>query len=362
MRLGRPVIPIVLTSEERETLEQWARRRKTAQAIALRARLILRCATGETATAIAKDERITKQMVGKWRARFVTRRLNGLLDEPRPGVTRTITDVHVERVLTTTLESLPRDATHWSTRRLAAQCGMSQSAIARIWKAFALQPHRTDTFKLSKDPLFIDKVRDIVGLYLQPPDRALVLCVDEKSQIQALDRTAPILPLRPGYPERRTHDYRRHGTTSLFAALDVATGKVLGECHRRHRSAEFLLFLKSIESHVPDGLDIHLILDNYGTHKTPRVRRWLAAHPRFHVHFTPTSASWLNLVERWFAMLTDKQIKRGTHRSTRALEIAIREYLTLTNESPKPFVWTKTADEILASVARYCQRISDSGH
>jgi transposase len=362
MRLGRPVPPIVLTDDERETLEQWARRRKTAQAIALRARLILRCATDETATAIARDVRVAKQTVGKWRARFVARRLDGLLDEPRPGVPRTITDAQVEKVLTTTLETTPRDATHWSTRSLATHCGMSQSAVARIWRAFALQPHRTETFKLSKDPLFIDKVRDIVGLYLHPPDHALVLSVDEKSQIQALDRTAPILPLGPGHPERRTHDYKRHGTTSLFAALDVATGKVIGECHRRHRSREFLLFLKRIDADMASHLEIHLILDNYGTHKTPRVRRWLAAHPRFHVHFTPTSASWLNLVERWFARLTDKQIKRGAHRSTGALEAAIREYLTITNESPKPFVWTKTADEILASVARYCQRISDSGH
>jgi transposase len=362
MRMGRPVPPIVLTTDERTILEQWARRRKTAQAIALRARLVLRCATGETATAIAREMRVTKQTVGKWRGRFVARRLDGLLDEPRPGVTRTITDALVEQVLTTTLETTPRDATHWSTRSLAAHCGMSQSAIVRIWRAFALQPHRAETFKLSKDPLFIDKVRDIVALYLHPPDRALVLSVDEKSQIQALDRTAPILPLRPGHPERRTHDYKRHGTTSLFAALDVATGKVLGECYRRHRSREFLRFLKRIDTDTPSELDLHLILDNYGTHKTPTVRRWLAAHPRFHLHFTPTSASWLNLVERWFAKLTDKQIKRGAHRSTAALEAAIREYLTITNESPKPFIWTKTADEILASVARYCQRISDSGH
>jgi transposase len=352
----------VLTIDERQTLEQWARRRTTAQAIALRVRLVLRCATGETATAIAREMRITKQTVGKWRARFVARRLGGLLDEPRPGVTRTITDAQVEQVLTTTLESTPRDATHGSTRSLATHCGMSQSAIPRIWRAFALQPHRTETFKLSKDPLFIDKVRDIVGLYLHPPDRALILSVDEKSQIQALDRTTPILPLGPGHPEQRTHDYKRHGTTSLFAALDVATGKVLGACYRRHRSREFLRFLKRIDTDAASGLDIHLILDNYGTHKTPQVRRWLAAHPRFHLHFTPTSASWLNLVERWFAKLTDKQIKRGAHRSTSALEAAIREYLAITNESPKPFVWTKTADEILASVARYCQRISDSGH
>jgi transposase len=362
MRLGRPVPPIVLTTDERETLERWARRPTTAQAIALRARLVLRCATGETATAIAREVHVTKQTVGKWRARFIARRLDGLLDEPRPGVPRKITDAQVEHVLTTTLESTPRDATHWSTRRLAQQCDMSQTAIARIWKAFALQPHRVDTFKLSKDPLFIDKVRDIVGLYLDPPARALLLSVDEKSQIQALDRTAPLLPMRPGQAERRTHDYVRHGTTSLFAALDVATGRVIGECHRRHRSREFLRFLDTIDDSVPADLDIHLILDNYGTHKTAQVRRWFARHPRFHVHFTPTSASWLNLVERWFATLTEKQIKRGAHRSTRALETAIREYLTISNEAPKPFVWTKTADEILASVARFCQRISNSGH
>jgi transposase len=362
MRLGRPVPPIVLTTDERDTLERWTRRPTTAQALALRARLVLRCAAGETATAIARDLHVTKQTVGKWRGRFVARRLDGLLDEPRPGVPRKITDAHVERVLTATLESTPRDATHWSTRSLAQHCDMSQTAIARIWKAFALQPHRVDTFKLSKDPLFIDKVRDIVGLYLDPPARALLLSVDEKSQIQALDRTAPLLPMRPGQVERRTHDYVRHGTTSLFAALDVASGRVIGECHRRHRSREFLRFLDTIDHTVSTDLDIHLILDNYGTHKTAQVRRWFARHPRFHVHFTPTSASWLNLVERWFATLTQKQIKRGAHRSTRALETAIREYLTVSNEAPKPFVWHKTADEILASVARYCQRISNSGH
>jgi len=362
MRLGRPLEPLVLTADERITLETWARRRTTAQALALRARLVLQAADGESNTVIARRERVTKATVGKWRSRFLRKRLDGLLDEPRPGVPRTITDADVEMVITTTLETTPRDATHWSTRSMAKAAGLSQSAISRIWRAFALQPHRVDTFKLSKDPLFIDKVRDIVGLYLNPPDHAMVLGVDEKSQIQALDRSAPILPLQPGLPERRTHDYRRHGTTSLFAALDVATGKVIGECHRRHRSQEFLQFLKTIDANVPSELDLHLILDNYGTHKTPRVRRWLAAHPRVHVHFTPTGASWLNLVERWFATLSEKQIKRGAHRSTRALETAIREYLTMTNESPKPFVWTKTADEILASVARYCERISDSGH
>jgi transposase len=287
MRLGRPVPPIVLTTDERETLERWARRPTTAQAIALRARLVLRCAAGDTATAIARDVHVTKQTVGKWRGRFIARRLDGLLDEPRPGVPRKITDAHVERVLTATLESTPRDATHWSTRSLAQHCDMSQTAIARIWKAFALQPHRVDTFKLSKDPLFIDKVRDIVGLYLDPPARALLLSVDEKSQIQALDRTAPLLPMRPGQAERRTHDYVRHGTTSLFAALDVASGRVIGECHRRHRSREFLRFLDTIDHTVSNELDIHLILDNYGTHKTAQVRRWFARHPRFHCTSLP---------------------------------------------------------------------------
>jgi transposase len=362
MRIGRPLAPLTLTDDERTALDQWTRRRTTAQALALRARIILRAATGQSNTVTARELRVTKATVGKWRGRFVRDGLQGLLDEPRPGVPRQINDAQVEHVITTTLESTPRDATHWSTRSMAKATGLSQSAISRIWRAFALQPHRVETFKLSKDPLFIDKVRDIAGLYLQPPDRALVLCVDEKSQIQALDRSAPTLPLRAGYAERRTHDYRRHGTTSLFAALNVATGQIIGECHRRHRSTEFLKFLKTIDATVPRDLDLHLILDNYGTHKTPRVQRWLAMHPRFHLHFTPTSASWLNLVERWFALLSEKQIKRGVHRSTRALEAAIREYLRLTNESPTPFVWTKSADEILASVARYCQRISDSGH
>jgi len=362
MRLGRPLTPFVLTADERVTLESWARRRPTAQALALRARIVLQAADGESNTKIARRERVTRPTVGKWRHRFLEKRLDGLLDEPRPGVPRQITDADVERVITQTLESTPRDATHWSTRTLAKHSDMSQSAIARIWKAFGLQPHRTDTFKLSKDPLFVPKVRDIVGLYLSPPDRALLLSVDEKAQIQALDRTAPLLPLTPGHPEQRTHDYTRHGTTSLFAALDVATGKVIGECHRRHRSVEFVQFLKTLDAQVSNELDIHLILDNYGTHKTARVRRWLASHPRFHVHFTPTSASWLNLVERWFATLSEKQIKRGTHRSTRELEAAIRDYLRLTNEKPKPFVWHKTADEILGSVARYCQRISESRH
>jgi transposase len=362
MRTGRPIPPLTVTPTERETLERWARRAKTAQAVAQRARLILGCAAGKANTVVAHELRLTKQTVGKWRTRFLSRRLDGLLDEPRPGAPRTITDAQVERVLTRTLETTPADATHWSTRSMAQASGLSRSAVHRIWRAFALQPHRTETFKLSADPLFIEKVRDIVGLYLQPPDRALVLCVDEKSQIQALDRTQPLLPMRPGQVERRTHDYTRHGTTSLFAALDTKTGTVIGQLHRRHRSIEFRKFLDTIDVEVPTDLDIHLIMDNYGTHKTPLIRRWLAKRPRFHVHFTPTSASWLNLVERWFAALTQKQIKRGAHPSTRALETAIRQYIAVTNDAPKPFVWTKTADEILASVARFCHRISETGH
>ena len=362
MRTGRPIPALNLTAAERETLQNWSRRPKSAQALALRARMILQCAQGATNTQVAEHIHVRKQTVGKWRQRFVERRLDGLLDEPRPGTPRKVSDAEVERVLTMTLESTPQDATHWSTRSLAKESGLSRSTVNRIWRAFALQPHRSETFKLSKDPLFIDKVRDIVGLYMNPPDRALVLCVDEKSQIQALDRTQPLLPMRPGQVERRTHDYARHGTTSLFAALDVKTGTVIGECHRRHRSMEFRKFLDTIEQAVPQPLDVHLVLDNYGTHKTATIRRWLAKRPRFHVHFTPTSASWINLVERWFAALTDKQIRRGVHRSVRELETTIKRYLAVTNQSPKPFVWTKSADEILASAARFCARTSGSGH
>src|SRR5712692_9489398 len=362
MRTGRPKAELVMTRAERDTLERWARRPKTAQALAQRARLVLGCATGATNTAVAARVGVTQQTVGKWRARFVARRLDGLLDEPRPGAPRRVGDDDVERVLTRTLETMPRDATHWSTRGMAAKAGLSQSTISRIWRAFALQPHRAATFKLSKDPLFIEKVRDIVGLYLNPPDKALVLCVDEKAQIQALDRSQPLLPMRPGQVERRSHDYTRHGTTSLFAALNMKTGKVIGEFHHRHRAREFRKFLDTIEAAVPASLDVHVIRDNYGTHKTPIIHRWLVRHPRYHVHFTPTGASWINLVERWFATLTDKQLWRGVHRSTRDLEAAIVRYIDVTNERPTPFVWTKTADEILASVARFCHRISNSGH
>jgi transposase len=353
---------MTVTEEQRETLEAWARRRTTAQGLATRSRIVLACAEGRSNLEVADAVGVSRLTVGKWRGRFLERGLDGLLDEPRPGAPRKITDGQVEKVITITLESTPKDATHWSTRSMAEQVGLSQSAISRIWRAFALQPHRTETFKLSNDPLFVEKVRDIVGLYLDPPDKALVLCVDEKSQIQALDRTQPLLPMRPGQAERRSHDYVRHGTTTLFAALDVKTGRIVGECYRRHRATEFRRFLDQIDAAVPADLDVHLILDNYTTHKTATVRRWLAKRPRFHVHFTPTYASWINLVERWFGELTDKQIRRGVHRSTRQLETAIRGYIATKNEAPKPFVWTKTADEILASLARFCMRTSNSGH
>ena len=359
---GRPLAPLALSREERATLERWTRRRKTAQALAQRARIILLAAEGASNNEVARRERVNPHTVSKWRGRFVDKGLDGLLDEPRPGAPRTICDDDVERVLTITLEERPADATHWSTRSMAKRTGLSQSAISRIWRAFALQPHRSEAFKLSADPLFIDKVRDIVGLYLNPPERAAVLCVDEKTQVQALDRTAPLLPMRPGQIERRTHDYVRHGTTSLFAALDTQTGQVLGQCHRRHRSVEFRKFLDRIDKAVPQELDVHLVLDNYQTHKTALIKNWLAKRPRFHLHFTPTSASWLNQVERWFAALTEKQIRRGVHRSTRALEQAIYDFIDISNQDPKPFVWTKSADDILQTLARFCERTSDSGH
>lgn len=362
MPIGRPLAPLTLSEPERRQLTEWTRRPKTAQALALRARIVLLAAEGRSNTEIAHRLHTSLPTAGKWRQRFLDHRLDGLLDEPRPGTPRKLSDAEVERVLARTLESQPKGATHWSTRSLAQATGLSQSSISRIWRAFSLQPHRSESFKLSRDPLFIEKVRDIVGLYLNPPDRALVLCVDEKSQIQALDRTAPLLPMRPGQIERRSHDYQRHGTTSLFAAFDIASGRVLGQLHRRHRSREFRQFLDTLERNVPAELNVHLILDNYGTHKTQLIRRWLAKRPRFHLHFTPTSASWLNLVERWFATLTEKQIRRGVHRSTVELEQAIRHFIDHHNQNPKPFVWTKTADQILDSVARFCKRTLDSGH
>jgi transposase len=340
----------------------WSRRRKTAQALALRARIVLACARGKSDIDVAEELRTTRETVGKWRRRFLKDGVDALLDEPRPGAPRRITDADVERVVVMTLESHPRDATHWSTRSMARAAKVSQSTVGRIWRAFGLQPHRTESFKLSKDPLFVDKVRDIVGLYVDPPDKAVVLCVDEKSQIQALDRSQPLLPMRPGQVERHSHDYIRHGTTTLFAALDIATGKVLGRCHRRHRAREFRKFLDLIDKSVPADLDVHLIIDNASTHKTAAIQRWFAKRPRFHVHFTPTSSSWLNLVERWFGLITEKQIRRGVFRSTVALEKAIKNYLEVYNEDPKPFVWTKSADDILENLKRYCERISDSGH
>jgi transposase len=356
------LVELVVSAEDRATLERWTARRKTAQGLALRAQIVLRCSSGGSNNQVARDLRITNTTVGKWRSRFIAHGVAGLLDEPRSGAPRRISDEQVEAVVVRTLESTPRDATHWSVRTMAADTGMSRTAVHRIWQAFGLQPHRSDTFKLSTDPQLIEQVRDIVGLYLNPPERALVLCADEKSQIQALDRTQPILPMRPGQAERRTHDYKRHGTTSLFAALDVATGKVIGELHRRHRSTEFRKFLDRIDAEVPPNLDIHLILDNSSTHKTPLIYRWLLRHPRFHVHFTPTYSSWINQVERWFADLTEKQLRRGSHRSTRALENSIRLYLATHNTDPKPFVWVKSADDIIDSIARFALRTSGTGH
>jgi transposase len=360
MARGRPMPALVLTGEQRAALERFTRRRKSAQGLALRARMVLMSADGETNTAVAERVGVTPQTVGKWRRRFLERGLEGLLDEPRPGAPRMIGDDQVEAVIVKTLEQTPTDATHWSTRSMAKATGLSHASVARIWQAFGLQPHRSETFTLSADPQFVEKVRDVVGLYLDPPERALVLCVDEKSQIQALDRTQPILPLLPGVPERATHDYSRHGTTRLLAALDVGSGRVYEQLHARHRASEFLRFLRHLEREVPPGLGAHLILDNYATHKTPAVVRWLARHPRFVLHFIPTSASWLNLVERWFGELTSTRLRRGTHRSVAALNADIRDWVQTWNESPRPFVWTKTADEILDSLARYCQRISET--
>jgi len=351
-----------LTETERAQLESWARRRTSAQALALRSRILLLAGEGLNNTQIAARLGIAVSSARKWRNRFAEHRLDGLTDEPRPGRPRTISDEKVEEVIVKTLETAPRDATHWSTRSMARQVGLSQSAVLRIWRAFGLQPHRQQTWKLSKDPLFIDKVRDVVGLYLNPPERAVVLCVDEKSQIQALDRTAPILPMLPGTPERATHDYKRAGTSSLYAALDLTTGKVIGRLHSRHRALEFKQFLQTLDREVPDHLDVHLVLDNSSTHKTPAIQRWLAAHPRFVLHFTPTSSSWLNLVERWFAELTTKLLQRGAHRSVRDLNADIRAWIDSWNEDPRPFVWTKTADQILDSIARYCERINESRH
>src|SRR3954470_572278 len=356
------LVPVELSGAERAQLESWTRRRTSAQALALRSRIVLLAAEGRNHREIAGELGIDRNTVAKWRSRFLAHRLDGLTDDPRPGRPRTISDEQVEEVVIKTLESTPRDATHGSTRSLAREVGLTQSAVQRIWKAFGLQPHRQETWKLSKDPLFIDKVRDVVGLYLNPPERAVVLCVDEMSQIQALDRTAPILPMLPGTPQRATHDYKRHGTSSLYAALDITSGKVIGSLHSRHRAIEFKKFLQAIDREVPAHLDVHLVLDNSSTHKTAKIKRWLARHPRFILHFTPTSSSWINLVERWFAELTTKLLRRGAHPTVRALNADIRAWIDNWNENPRPYVWTKPAEQILESIARYCQRINQTGH
>lgn len=361
--MPNPVAPVVnLTDDERAELLSWSRRSKSANALAMRSRIVLAAADGLSNTAIADKLDINISSARKWRTRFVADRLDGLLDEPRPGRPRVVGDDQVKELITATLESTPTDATHWSTRSMAEHLGLSQTMVSRVWRAFGLAPHKQDSWKLSKDPLFVEKVRDVVGLYLDPPERAVVLCVDEKTQIQALNRTQPVFPMLPGVPARASHDYVRHGTSSLYAALDLASGKVIGSLHARHRSQEFLAFLKKIDANVPADLDCHVVLDNASTHKTPAVKRWLLAHPRFVLHFTPTSSSWLNLVERWFAELTTKKLRRATHTSVRQLNSDIRAWINTWNDNPRPYVWTKTADQILASIGNYCTRINNSGH
>jgi len=358
-RTGRPKAELTLTANERAQLERWTRRATSSQALALRSRIVLACATpGTSNKQVAVDLACSEPTVGKWRRRFVARRLEGLVDEDRPGRPSSVSLDQVEEVIVATLESKPRNATHWSQSSMAARSGLSRSTIGRIWRDFGLKPHRADTFKLSTDPLFVEKVIDVVGLYHNPPERAVVLCADEKSQIQALDRSQPVLPMMSGMPERRSHDYQRNGITTLFAAFNVADGTVISELHRNHRATEFKKFLTTIDKTVPEGLDIHVVCDNYGTHKTPAIKAWLAKHPRVHLHFTPTGSSWINQVERWFGFLTDQMIRRGVHKSVQALEHEIREWIKTWNEDPKPFVWKKTAEEILDSLARYLQRVS----
>lgn len=360
MRRGRPKVALNLSADERRRLESLAHRSRSAPHVARRARIILACAEGVDSKVVAHRLHVTPATVCKWRGRFITQRLDGLYDEPRPGAKRTITDEQVEQVIIRTLETTPRGATHWSTRTMAKGIGLSHMAISRIWRTFGLQPHRSETFKLSNDPLLIEKVRDIVGLYLNPPTLAAVFCVDEKPQIQALDRTQPLLPMQPGQVERRTHDYRRHGTTTLFAALNAKTSEVITQFHQRHRATQFREFLDLMDAQVPRRLDVHIIMDNYSTHKTALIRSWFAKRPRFHVHYTPTYGSWLSLVERWFAELTMKQIRRGAYRSVAQLKAGIQEFIDAHQADPKPFVWTRSADEILASIGRFAQRTADT--
>lgn len=354
---GRPRQPLTVTDEEREVLERWSRRPKSPHSIAQRARIVLLAADDMSNKDVAAKVGVNPATVLKWRKRFLENRLDGLIDEPRPGAPRKIGDADVEAVVVCTLEETPSDATHWSTRDLAARSGMSASSVGRIWKAFGLKPWLTDGFKLSTDPQFVDKVRDVVGVYMNPPEHAVVLCVDEKTSIQALDRTQPSLPMRPGQVERRTHDYRRHGVTDLFAALNVATGQVLHQTRPKHRAIEFRQFLEAIDANVPKDLAVHVVLDNASTHKTPAIHKWLLAHPRFTFHFTPTSSSWLNLVERWFAELTRKKLQRSTHRSIKELTADLDVWIATWNENPKPFVWHKTADQILDSLKKYLTNI-----
>lgn len=361
-RTGRPKALLELTAEEHDQLVRWARRRKSSQALALRSRIVLGCAAGLSNKAVAEHENVSQPTVGKWRSRFVEARLDGLVDDPRPGRPPTVTAEQVEDVVVATLESAPANATHWSRSKMAERSGLSASTIGRIWKTFELKPHRADGFKLSNDPLFVDKVYDVVGLYLNPPEGAVVYCVDEKSQVQALARSQPAFPMMPNMPEKRTHDYVRHGTTSLFAAFNTADGTVISSLHRRHRSIEFKKFLAKIDDTVPADLEVHLVCDNYGTHKSPAVRTWLEAHPRFHVHYTPTYSSWVNQVERFFAYITADLLQRSDHRSVQALEADIRAWIKAWNDNPKPFIWTKTADQILEKLGRLLQRISGEGY